>query len=74
MIKRTPYLALAISVIMMLSVKFIFEVSERPFTTGQNIILYILSLAPSVGIALFFDPKAAKNREELLKINFYEEN
>ena len=58
MLKKTPLIAIIIAGILSIIIALIFEIYERPFTTGQVVILYLLSLLPSLGIALFFDPNA----------------
>ncbi len=76
MLKRTPILALVIAGIMSLLIIEIFGVDERPFTTGQTVLLYFISFFPSMGIAMLFDPYPALVKQRYLKINFYieEEN
>jgi len=73
MLKRTPVLAIFIAVIIAAAVIYFVQVPERPFSTGQLVLLYILSYAVALGIALYFDPKAAEIKKKYLKINFYEE-
>jgi amino acid transporter len=71
--KKTPLRAIIIAGIVSIILALLFEVPERPFTTGQAILLYLIALLPSMGIAMLFDPAPARAREEFLKINFYEE-
>ncbi|MFH0976206.1 MAG: hypothetical protein V1874_10535 [Spirochaetota bacterium] len=73
MLKRTPLLAIFIAVIIFFIVKIFVETPARPFSTGQMILLYILSYVVALGIALLFDPRAAETKAKYLKINFYEE-
>jgi hypothetical protein len=73
MLKRTPLLALVLAGAIAVLVVILFEEPERPFTIFQAILLYCISLLPSIGIALLFDPAPAQAKEEFLKINFYEE-
>ncbi|HPA71366.1 MAG: hypothetical protein KBA61_13525 [Spirochaetes bacterium] len=73
MLKRTPLLANIIGGAMAILVILIFEEPGRPFTMGQGLLLYLLCVVTSMGIAMFFDPNAKKAKEEFLKINFYEE-
>ena len=71
--KETPIRAIIIAGIVSIILALLFEEPERPFTTGQAILLYLIALLPSMGIAMLFDPAPARAREEFLKINFYEE-
>ncbi|MCP4136291.1 MAG: hypothetical protein GY754_35300 [bacterium] len=73
MLKRTPILGLLISAIASIAIILIIEVPERPFTTGQGILLYITAFFPSMGIAMLFDPFSKEAKERYLKRNFYEE-
>ncbi len=73
MLKKTPIIALVIAVLLTLMIMYIFEMPSRPFTTGQTITLYIISLCVALGIVLFFDPKARETTKKLSEINFYEE-
>jgi amino acid transporter len=71
--KGTPLRAIIIAGILSILIALLFEEPERPFTTLQAILLYLIALLPSTGIAMLFDPAPARAKEEFLKINFYEE-
>ena len=71
--KETPLRAIIIAGIVSIILALLFEEPERPFTVGQTILLYLIALLPSIGIAMLFDPAPARAREEFLRINFYEE-
>lgn len=73
MLTRTPIIAVFIAGIISLAIKYLFELSSRPFTTGQLITLYVISYLVALGVALYFDPKAAETTRKLSEINFYEE-
>lgn len=73
MLKRTPALAILIAILITLATVKLFQIDARPFTKGEIVLLYIISLLPSLGFALLFDPASRKAKEEYLKINFYEE-
>ena len=73
MLKRTPLLAIIIAGLIDIVIIPIFEIPSRPFTIAQTILLYLITLLPSIGIAMLFDPNIKANSKELLKINFYEE-
>ena len=74
MLKRTPALAVVIAGLIAGMIIFLMEIPSRPLSSGQIIALYILSLFPSLGIALFFDPKAQDATQKLSQIDFYKEN
>ncbi len=71
--KGTPLRAIIIAGILSILIALLFEEPERPFTTAQAILLYLIALLPSMGVAMLFDPASARAKEEFLKINFYEE-
>lgn len=71
MLKRTPILALVIAGIMTLLIIHIFQVDERPFTSGQAILVYLVAFFPAMGIAMLFDPYPSLVKKRYLKINFY---
>ncbi len=73
MLKRTPLLAIIIAAIISVAVKYFFELPNRPFTTLQLILLYIISYTVALGIAMYFDPRVKETTKKLYKINFYEE-
>lgn len=73
MLKRTPIIAVFIAGLITIAVIYFFELPDRPFSTGQNILLYILSYCVGLGISLLFDPKAKETKNKYLKINFYED-
>lgn len=73
MLKRNAVITIVSACLISITVVFIFEIPSRPFTAGEIIILYVLALSISLGIALFFDPKAKEKTKNLSKINFYEE-
>jgi hypothetical protein len=73
MLKRTPLIAIVIAFIIAALVVYFVELPGRPFTKGQLVLLFILSYCVALGIALYFDPKAAETKKKYLKINFYEE-
>ena len=73
MLKRTPILGIAFAAVIAYAIIFFFELPERPFTSGDLIILFFLSYLVGLGFALLLDPKAKETKENLLKINFYEE-
>jgi hypothetical protein len=73
MLKRTPLIAIFIACVITALVVYFVEIHERPFTYGELILLFILSYSVALGIALYFDPKAAETKKKYLKINFYEE-
>ena len=64
MLKRTPLLAIVLAGVIALLMVVLFEEPERPFTTFQAILLYCVSLLPSMGIALLFDPAPSRAKEE----------
>ncbi len=74
MLKRSPIIAIFIAVVIFMLVYYFIQIPERPFTVVQMIVLYIISYAVSLGIALLFDPKSAETNKNYLKINFYKEN
>jgi len=73
MLRRTPALAILIAGVISILIVFIFEIHSRPFTTGQGILLYLISLLPSLGISLLFDTISREESRKLYQINFYEE-
>jgi len=73
MLVRTPILGLVIAAFMSILVMLIFEVPARPFSTGDAVLIYLVSFLPSLGIAMLFDPYSKAKKEEYLKINFYAE-
>lgn len=73
MLRRTPILALLLGAAIAVAVTLLFEEPERPFTLGQRVVLFLVSIPPGLGIAMLFDPYPKKKKEEFLKINFYEE-
>jgi hypothetical protein len=73
MLKRTPMIAIIIAFVIAAIVVYFIEIPSRPFTKGQLVLLYILCYFVALGIALYFDPKAAETKNKYLKINFYEE-
>lgn len=73
MLKRTPLLAFIISGMITALTIILLEDPARPFTTGNIILLYITAYLPALGVAMLFDPKPKKAKEDYLKINFYEE-
>lgn len=66
-------MAILVAVLMSAATALVFEIPSRPFTTGEAVLLYLLCLMPSLGVAMLFDPSAQKAKEDFLKINFYEE-
>jgi hypothetical protein len=73
MLKRTPLIAIFIACIIAAVVVYFIEIPGRAFTYRELFVLYILSYCVALGIALYFDPKAAETKKKYLKINFYEE-
>ena len=73
MLKRTPFLAILVAGIISIIIILIFEIPSRPFTITQTVLLYIISLLPSIGFAMLFDPNARENSKKFLNINFYED-
>lgn len=73
MLRRTPILAIVLGGAIAVAVALLFEKPERPFTMGQQVALFLVSLLPGMGIAMLFDPYPRKKKAEYLKINFYEE-
>ncbi|MDY6970174.1 MAG: hypothetical protein SVR08_16180 [Spirochaetota bacterium] len=71
--KRTPILAIILAAIITVIIIQVFENPARPLTIGQSILLYLISLLPSLGILMLFDPAPQEARSSYLKINFYEE-
>ena len=55
--KRTPILGLVIAAVMSVLIIVIFGVEERPFTTGQAVLLYFTAVFPSVGISSIHESK-----------------
>jgi len=74
MLERTPSLAVIFTTIMTLLIIFIFEDAARPFTSGQALLIFIISFFPSVGLAMLLDPNAAEAKRLYLKINFYDQD
>lgn len=74
MLKRTPSLAVIFATIMTLLTIFIFEDPTRPITSGQAILLFCISLFPSLGLAMLLDPNAAEAKRKYLKIYFYDQS
>ncbi|MBF0104201.1 MAG: hypothetical protein HQM16_02630 [Deltaproteobacteria bacterium] len=70
--KLTPYLGLLFGALILLGVWHFFEYPERPFTFFQLILLYMVSVLPGMGLAMFLDPAPQALRKEFLKENFYE--
>ncbi len=73
MLKRTPFIAIVPAFVIAALVIYFVELPGRPFTKWQLVLLYMLSYCVALGIALYFDPKAAETKKKYLKINFYEE-
>ncbi len=73
MLKRTPILAVLFGAVIAFTVAQTFEDSARPFSFGQQAILFLFSILPGMGFAMLLDPYPRKKKEEYLKINFYEE-
>ena len=73
MLRRTWILAVLLGGAIAVLVKLLFEDPGRPFTPGQQVLLFVLSLLPGLGIAMLADPYPKRKKEEYLKINFYEE-
>ncbi len=73
MLKRTPLIAIYIAGLISIAVALIFEIPSRPLTTGQTVLLYMISLLPAIGFALYFDPSAIEAKRKYSEINFYEE-
>lgn len=73
MLKRTPLLGVVFGGIIAFVVAVLIEEPDRAFSTVQTVVLFVLSCLPGMGLAMLLDPYPRKQREEYLKINFYEE-
>ncbi len=73
MLRRTLVAAIVLGGAIAFGVALLFQDPERPFTMGQQVLLYVVSFLPAMGIAMLFDPFPKQKKAEYLKINFYEE-
>lgn len=73
MLKRTPLLGIVFGGVIAFIVAVLIEEPDRSFTATQTVVLFVLSCLPGMGLAMLLDPYPKKQREEYLKINFYEE-
>lgn len=73
MLKRTPFLGIVFGGFIAFVVAVLFEEPGRAFSTAQTVVLFVFSCLPGMGLAMLLDPYPRKQREEYLKIDFYEE-